>query len=166
MTERNLLKLSPGKWKQQKEPIPLTEVVAIAMSPAPDSFCIVKCRPPTRDLVVDLGAAKNNRLAEFVSLLHLQCHRINGEPPKVEFDTTISFNQNRTTKNRGKDISLTFVKNPKPVKGKSDCVFKKLSPTVGQILYTTEARKCASQSCPKPAFKGNYCAECYNQHYG
>lgn len=161
MTDRHLVKLLPGKFKQQKEAIPLSHIEKILMSPHVDTFCVVKCKAPTRDLLIDLGPiqGQGNHLAEFVTIVVQRCSKMNRAPLPVEIGETLSFNQNRTAKARGVDVTLTFAKNPSPKPKEPENVCKKLSSASAQILYSAARKKCARNGCQKESAKGNWCAE-------
>jgi len=161
MTDKHLLKMSPGKFKQLKEAVPLTRVEKVLMSPNVDSYCVVKCKAPTRDLLLDLGPVpgQGNHLAEFVYFMSVRCSRINQAPLPVEVGETLSFNQNRTGKNRGIDVTLTFARNPNPKPKEPECICKKISNSAAQVLFSTPRKKCARSGCQKDSAKGNFCAE-------
>jgi myosin-1 len=161
MTDRHLVKLLPGKFKQQKEAIPLNQVEKILMSPQVDTYCVVKCKAPTRDLLIDLGpiTGQGNHLAEFVTIMVQRCSKMNRALLPVEIGETLSFNQNRTAKARGVDVTLTFARNPAPKPKEPECVCKKLTSASAQILFSAARKKCARSGCSKDSAKGNWCAE-------
>jgi len=161
MTDRHLVKLLPGKFKQLKEAIPLTQVEKILMSPQVDSFCVVKCKAPTRDLLIDLAPipGQGNHLAEFVTIMVQRCSKMNRAPFAVEIGETLSFNQNRTAGKRGVDVTLTFARNPTPKPKEPENVCKKLTAGSAQILFSAARKKCARNGCGKDSTKGNWCAE-------
>lgn len=85
VTEKNIYKHDPKNYKVKKFGTPLVEVVSISMSKTKDSFVIVHCREPYRDLVLDLGIEGAERYSEFVTVVVQEIKKITGNTIPVLF---------------------------------------------------------------------------------
>ena len=72
LTDMNIYKYEPKKYKIKKEAIPLAKVQSIHCSSQEDCYVIVKMEAPLRDLVMDFGTNGSEMCSEFVTVLYSQ----------------------------------------------------------------------------------------------
>jgi hypothetical protein len=117
VTNKNIYKYEVGKYKMIKAGSPLTAVKAVHFSPHPtDTFCVVEMEAPHRDYVLDLGTNGCERYSELAMVLHKELVEQRKTLP-VTFGESITFNNSRSVKEPGHDITLKFEKHPKPTPG-------------------------------------------------
>lgn len=127
-----IFKYKPGNMKMIKNPIPLRDMTSIYMSKGtPDKWCVVKFQNHFRDMVLDLGISGEDRLSEFVTVLHERYEEQHAEKSGnfINFVDTITYNNSREITKSGKiipgfDVNLTFKKAVEPPKQPGQCVFK------------------------------------------
>lgn len=112
LTDFNIYKYEPKKFKMKKQAIPLAGVQSINMSHEHDSYVVIKMAPPERDMVLDLRVNGIEMASEFVTVLHMRLVEMGKQCP-VNFSESVVFNNNRTSKAPGKEWTLTFQKGGK-----------------------------------------------------
>lgn len=117
LTDMNIYKYEPKKYKIKKEAIPLAKVQSIHCSSQEDCYVIVKMEAPLRDLVMDFGTNGSEMCSEFVTVLYSQMQDM-GKGVPVTFEDRIQFNNSRNPGKPGVDNTLTFEKNPSPKTGR------------------------------------------------
>jgi len=132
VTNANIYKYKQGSFKMIKEKTPLSAVNCIHLTKHPDSFVVAECDTPYRDFVLDLGTVAE-RTSEFVTALWSARYAQSVRVP-VTFEDPIVFNNSRTVKEPGAQITLKFEKNTKH-DPKQNCKF--VGPKSGQatIFY-------------------------------
>ena len=95
LTDQNIYKYDPKKYKMKKEATPLAGVVSVHCSRKDDCYCIIKMQDPIRDMVMDFGTNGSEMVSEFVTVLYAQILYIRGTELPVTFEDTITFNNSR-----------------------------------------------------------------------
>lgn len=108
VTDKNIYKQDPKNYKVKKYENALSNVQAITVSPFKDQYCIVHAKETNRDLVVDIGLSKEERLSEFVTVIVQQIKNLTGTTIPVNFADTVKYNNSRTPKKAGIVQTLTF----------------------------------------------------------
>jgi len=117
VTDKNVYKYTPGKYKIIKSGVPLTSIKAIRLSPLHDTFIVIEFSAPARDMVLNLGTNGCERYAELATVLFDLVSTLKHEALPVMFEKQINYNNGRDAKNPGKDMVLTFADgDPKEVK--------------------------------------------------
>jgi len=113
VTNKNIYKYEQGKYKMIKTGSPLTAVKAVHFSPhKEETFAVVEMQAPHRDYVLDLGTNGCERYSELAMVLAKACIEQRRTLP-VTFGESIAFNNSRTDKEHGQDLTLKFEKHPK-----------------------------------------------------
>lgn len=92
VTDKNIYRLDPKKFTARKNPLPLSAITRISLSTVDDTFVVLHMRAPDRDLVIDVGIANENLLAEFVTVIYRLVTKATGTAPTVDFASSIRFN--------------------------------------------------------------------------
>jgi myosin-1 len=109
VTEKNIYKHDPKNYKVKKFGTPLINVQSISVSRQKDSFCVVHCKVPYRDFVLDLGIdGTPEKYSEFVTVLVQEIRKLTGNTVDVQFNDRIQYNNSRNEKKPGLDCALTF----------------------------------------------------------
>jgi len=131
ITNKNIYKYEQGKYKMIKEGSPLTAVKAVHFSPLSDTFAVVEMEAPHRDYVLDLGTNGDERYSELAMVLHKALLEQRRSLP-VTFSEAITFNNSRSAKDPGLNITLKFEKHPKPTPG---CKFVGPKGNTASVFY-------------------------------
>jgi len=133
VTEKNVYKHDPKNYKVKKFGTPLVEVTSISMSPRKDSYVVVHCREPYRDMILDLGIEGVEKYSEFVTVLVQEIKKLTNTVIPVYFNDQILYNNSREANKPGIQCSLGFQPNndPKSV----GCVFKPGKSNHNVVLY-------------------------------
>ncbi|EFA77144.1 myosin IE [Heterostelium album PN500] len=130
VTNANIYKHDPKNYKVKKWGTPLADITSISASPNQDTFLVLHCKPPQRDLVLDLGINGYEALSEITTVIVQQVQKLTGIRLKVQFSQQITYNNARP---KGADTHLSFqVTNDPKVTGSS---FKKGKDHQATILY-------------------------------
>jgi len=109
VTEKNIYKHDPKNYKVKKFGTPLINVTSISLSKNKDSFCVVHCKEPYRDFVLDLGLdGTPEKYSEFVTVIVQEIRKLTGNTVDVRFNDRIQYNNSRNDKKPGQDCTLTF----------------------------------------------------------
>eukprot|EP00163_Fabomonas_tropica_P005981 TRINITY_DN1561_c0_g2_i1.p1 TRINITY_DN1561_c0_g2~~TRINITY_DN1561_c0_g2_i1.p1 ORF type:complete len:300 (+),score=72.62 TRINITY_DN1561_c0_g2_i1:233-1132(+) len=111
ITNQHMYKYDPKKFKVLKTGIPLRELSGVCLSPRSDSFVVIHMKPHHRDLVLDLGTDVD-RAAELVTVLWQVVKDQTGREFPVTFTDVIRYNNSRTEKSPGTELSLSFQHSP------------------------------------------------------
>eukprot|EP00457_Paulinella_chromatophora_P000556 gb/GEZN01000556.1/.p1 GENE.gb/GEZN01000556.1/~~gb/GEZN01000556.1/.p1 ORF type:complete len:1220 (+),score=173.10 gb/GEZN01000556.1/:156-3815(+) len=130
LSDRNIYKYQPDKYKLIKFGTPITSVTAITMSPKKDTYMVIHCDGKYRDFLLDLGTHPKNphpkeRYSELASLIYMRGLEL-GKEISVSFKDSFSFNNSREENKPGKDKVVTFAPHPpsqKPLE-RAKCEFK------------------------------------------
>lgn len=133
VTEKNIYKHDPKNYKVKKFGTPLAEVTSISLSPRKDSFVVVHCRPPYRDLVLDLGIDGVDKYSEFVTVIVQEIRKLTGNTISVTFSDQITYNNSRDKNKPGVECTLGFQPNTDPKA--TGNVFKPGKNNYNQVLY-------------------------------
>jgi len=157
--KKNIYKHDPKTYKIKKFETPLAQVKSISLSSNEDTYVIVHCKEPYRDLCLDLGLSGEERVSEFVTVIVTEVSKITGETIPVNFTSSITFNTSRTPKgNKGHDMTTTFesTTDPKVVnnlfkKGKNGYVI--LYPPRKNVLKKSAEQVLASDENNSPGIE-------------
>jgi len=117
VTDKNVYKYTPGKYKIIKSGVSLNLIKGIHLSPLHDSFIIIEFQSPARDMILNLGTNGCERYSELATVVYDLVTNLTQKPLPVSFAKQITYNNGRDAKNPGKDIVLTFGDgDPKEVK--------------------------------------------------
>jgi len=109
VTEKNIYKHDPKNYKVKKFGTPLVEVISVSLSPQRDTFCVVHCKSPYRDFVLDLGIdGTPEKYSEFVTVLVREIQKLTDTTIEVNFSDQIQYNNSRDDKKPGTDCTLQF----------------------------------------------------------
>jgi hypothetical protein len=122
VTEKNIYKQDPKTDSVKKVATPIAAVTAIALSKSGDTFMVLQCKHPYRDMVIDLGVGissepgpvtdggilRREKYSEFATVLIQERKKLTGETIPVLFDEKIPFNNARTQKKTTQDALLEF----------------------------------------------------------
>ena len=89
VTDRNIYKYEPKQYKVRKDGVPLQAVTGISASTKQDTYVVVHCTPPERDMVVDLGRDSVEKVSEFVAVVYQQVQKLTNSPPSINFKDNI-----------------------------------------------------------------------------
>jgi len=134
VTERNIYKHDPKNYKIKKFGTPLSEVISISLSPHKDTFVVVHCKDPYRDILLDLGTEGTEKYSEFVTVLLQEIKKLTGQTIPVSFGDQITYNNSREKNKPGIQCSLGFQLNNDPKA--NGLVFKTGKNNHNVILYT------------------------------
>ena len=86
----------------------LANVTRVSMSSQKDTYVVIHCRAPERDLVLDFGLSGENRVSELVTALYRQCYHVKNQAIGVDFSSSIRYNNARKNNNEGRDVQVEF----------------------------------------------------------
>jgi len=133
ITDANIYKHNPKKFKAKKGAIPLASVTSISISPNPDTFVVVHFDAPYPDMVLNFGVTGEEKYSEFVAVLISVCESITDKKPPVNYGDSIPYNNWRSKKltKDEKKATLTF----KETTGLTSSTFKKGKQHNNVVLY-------------------------------
>mmetsp|Transcript_27233 Transcript_27233/g.38371 ORF Transcript_27233/g.38371 Transcript_27233/m.38371 type:complete len:1003 (-) Transcript_27233:51-3059(-) len=134
ITEKNIYKHDPKSYKVKKFGTPIVEAVSVSLSPKPDTFIVVKCKDPHRDLILDAGINGEERFSEFVTCLVQEYKKLTGNTLPVNFEDRITYNNSRAQGKPGVNATLSFEQVMDP-KMKGQCVFKNGKNNANVVQY-------------------------------
>eukprot|EP01137_Pigoraptor_chileana_P023527 Opistho-2@89950 len=135
MTEQNIYKYDPKKYKIKKVGIPLQSVQGVALSRQRDGYIVIHMAAPERDIVIDCGVSGEERVSELATVIFTTMQRNYNRQIPVRFEDRVVYNNSRDAKgSAGSDVSLTFAPNPKPQGNES--AFKLLKKDQAVVHFT------------------------------
>lgn len=143
VTDKNIYKFAADEktheLHQRKVNIPLTGVKCVSVSPFGDTFMVIHCEKPNRDLVIDLGDGVNHeeKVSELTALLYDHIYSVTGNRIVVNFVERIPYNNSRTDKNQGVDRVLSFRKVTHTTEDNRMCYFAKQKGKEAEVYYVT-----------------------------
>jgi myosin-1 len=94
MTERNIYKHDPKKFKLRKVAVPIAQVTDVCMSTKKDWFVVIHMEEPERDLLFDVGITGQEKCSEFVSALAAVYKNLTEKTLPIYFTDHINYNNN------------------------------------------------------------------------
>lgn len=135
VTEKNIYKHNPKSFAIKKFETPLVHVRSICMSKFKDTFVVVLCEPPYRDLVLDFGINGAERTSEFVTTVLQGYKKLTGKDLDVLFLDQIQYNNGRSPKNPNGGVTCNLTFQPSDDPKLVGSTFKKGSNNANVVLY-------------------------------
>jgi len=127
LTETGLFKLDPKAYKVKKEGTPIGDIIGVTVSTKTDSWIVIHCTPPRRDLFLDIARSDDGERASEFTVILFEMLKKNGKTLDVKFNDTFTFNNRRPNPN---DVRATFRPDPKVTVQ----TYKKIDANTGAIL--------------------------------
>lgn len=88
LTDKNIYKYEPKKYKMKKDATPVSAVASVHCSSKSDSYVVIKMEAPHRDMVLDFGLSGVEMVSEFVSVL-VPTIQVTRNPPDIHSSAQI-----------------------------------------------------------------------------
>jgi len=133
VTDHNIYKYKPKNYKMIKSGAPISAVEGVHFYSGNSTFMVIEMGGTYRDYVLDLGTNGCERFSELATILY-EMRLDQGKKIPVTFTSSIKYNNSRTEKEPGHNITLTFENHPPKEKPKEGQASKYVGPKKDQAV--------------------------------